>query len=97
MFSLKLTHKPMNIIRVFHVKADGLLGPDDVIAQAIDEEGRVIAGHYCSHPSFVAGDMGVTSSWNHDKYAKRYPDGYEVKLLHTPPEEIGRNLYERIS
>lgn len=46
--------------------------------EAISEDGVFLAGHVCSHPGFGPHDIGVTSDWKHDTYAKYYPDGFEV-------------------
>ena len=56
-----------------------------VYCVAIDEEGHGLAGHICSHAGFGPHDMGVTSNWKHDKYAEKFPDGFEVIWVDDPP------------
>lgn len=43
---------------------------------ALSEDGEFLAGHCCSSEAYGPGDMGVTSTWKHEHYIARYPDGY---------------------
>ena len=61
--------------------------PDWLRAVAIAESGHVVGGHICSDEGFIMQhDIGVTSNWHHDEYAKHYPDGFEV--VWVPTSEI---------
>ena len=51
---------------------------------AIAEDGTVLGSHWCSHESFVPGDLGTedgTRSDRHEIYSKHYPDGYEIEFV----------------
>ena len=52
--------------------------PGWFIVESISEDGMFLAQHVCSHPGYGPHDIGVTSDWKHDTYAKYYPDGFEV-------------------
>jgi hypothetical protein len=57
---------------------------------ALAEDGTGLAGHLCSSHGWAMHDMGFTSSWKHEKYAKHYPGGYELVWVADPdhPEKI---------
>lgn len=51
-------------------------------AIAIAEDGHVLAGHVCSHPSFIPHDLGIASTWKHEKYNAHYGEGnWELELV----------------
>jgi hypothetical protein len=52
--------------------------------QAVAEDGTGICGHYSSSLHFAKHDMGLTSDWKHDLYAKHYPNGYELEWVDNP-------------
>jgi hypothetical protein len=56
----------------------------DVYVVAIGEDGTALAGHLSSSPSWARHDIGVTSTWKHEHYAKSYPDGFEVIWIEDP-------------
>lgn len=47
----------------------------------IAEDGVCLAGHCCSHPLYGPHDIGVTSDWKHETYAKYYPNGFDVEWV----------------
>lgn len=64
-------------------------GGGDGIAYAMAEDGTVLGSHWCSNEAFVPGDLGVTEGTRpdrHEKYAKHYPDGYE--MVFVPAAEV---------
>lgn len=54
---------------------------EDVIGYALAEDGVGLASHLSSHEEWAKHDMGLTSDWKHDHYAKCYPDGYELEWI----------------
>lgn len=50
----------------------------DVMGYALGEDGQGLASHLSSNEAFSKHDMGLTSDWKHDHYAKVYPEGYEL-------------------
>jgi len=64
-------------------------------AHAIAEDGAGIAGHMCSHPSFVRHDLGFIGEWKHDNYLKYYPEGFTLiyidHMQNLPKEVLQRN------
>ncbi|CAB4155933.1 hypothetical protein UFOVP672_37 [uncultured Caudovirales phage] len=59
----------------------------DVIGYGIAEDGETLASHYSSNESFSQHDMGLTSEWKHDEYKRRYPEGFRVEWVNTPPPD----------
>lgn len=57
--------------------------PGLLSAVAIAEDGNVLAGHGCSHESFIPIDLGMISDshYNHEKYKKHYPNGYQMEFV----------------
>ena len=50
----------------------------DLLVTATAEDGEIIARHICSKEANIDHDTGFTSDWQHDKYDKYYPDGWEL-------------------
>jgi len=48
----------------------------DCIGEAFDEEGNLLASHYCSSFGWAKHDMGLASNSKHDLHKSRYPGGY---------------------
>jgi hypothetical protein len=69
-------------------------GERDVIGYAIAEDGEGLASHLSSSESFARHDMGLTSTWKHDVYAAKYPDGYELVWL-TRQEQDANDDFKR--
>ena len=59
----------------------GGIRPTDVMGYALAEDGHCIASHLSSNETWSKHDMGLTSDWKHDHYAKEYPDGYELEWV----------------
>ena len=57
------------------------IGEDDVLGQALSEDGKVLASHLSSSIWFSQHDMGLTSNWKHEKYKKYYPDGFDLEWV----------------
>ena len=55
-----------------------------VMGYAADENGHYLASHLSSGKTWSKHDMGLTSDWKHDHYAKRYPDGFELVWIDNP-------------
>ncbi len=66
---------------------NGSTNSGDVMVRSISEDGVWLAGHLCSDASWGPHDIGVTSDWQHDHYAKYYPDGFEVIWCENPKDE----------
>lgn len=65
---------------------------DDVISNALAEDGHVLSGHLSSNFGFAKHDMGLTSDWKHKEYKEHYPDGYElVDLVACSVEELRKH------
>ena len=47
----------------------------------IAEDGTILADHWSSSAHWAAHDLGATSNWKHELYAKHYPDGFEVEFV----------------
>jgi hypothetical protein len=45
---------------------------------ALAEDGEGIAGHFSSNESWAKHDIGINSTWKHEIYQKKYPEGYEL-------------------
>jgi len=56
----------------------------EVIGYALGEDGQGLASHISSNVAFSKLDMGLTSDWKHEHYAKVYPDGYELIWIDEP-------------
>ncbi len=56
---------------------------------SITEDGVCLASHCCSHPCYGPHDIGVTSDWKHDTYAKYYPDGFTVEWVENVEKHDG--------
>lgn len=56
---------------------------------AVCEDGETLAGHTCSDPGYGPHDIGVTSDWKREAYAKHCPDGFEVVWVDNPDEHPG--------
>lgn len=50
----------------------------DVLGCALSEDGHVLAEHLSSSVAFAKHDLGLTSDWQHDKYRKHAPNGFEL-------------------
>ncbi len=60
-----------------------------VIGYALAEDGTGLASHLSSHKGYSKHDMGLTSDWKHDTYAKHYPDDYELEWVDNPESHKG--------
>lgn len=56
---------------------------------AISEDGEVLAEHCSSSEGWAKKDIGIGSSFKHDIYKKKYPDGYLLVWLDDPDTEPG--------
>ncbi len=56
----------------------------DVMGFALADNGEGLASHLSSNVSFSKHDMGLTSDWKHDHYAKCFPEGYELIWIDNP-------------
>ena len=56
-------------------------GSESVIGYALAEDGTGLCNHLSSNVDFSKHDMGLTSDWHHDTYAKHYPDGFELEWI----------------
>jgi len=66
-----------------------VVGGGDGAALALAEDGMCLGSHWCSHESFVSGDLGVTEGSRPDRhktYKEHYPDGYE--MVFVPSSEV---------
>lgn len=73
--------------KIFICGAPGGISKFDWTGCALAEDGTGLGEHLCSSLDFVQHDMGVTSDWKHEHYAKHYPDGYCLVWLGAWPEE----------
>lgn len=60
-------------------------------AVALGDDGRVVAGHICSHESFMRHDLGVSgSNWKHEQYDKYYGAGnWSIEWVDDPDTHEG--------
>jgi len=59
-------------------------------AVAIADDGHCLAGHLCSHESFMRHDMGFTSDWKHDLYNGHFGEGnWELVWVDNPKSHEG--------
>jgi len=59
---------------------------------AFAEDGKKLAGHFSSTKEWAMHDIGINSTWKHEKYREKYPDDYELIWL----EETDDNFQEII-
>ena len=59
----------------------------DVLGYALAKDGTCLASHLSSNVDFSKHDMGLTSNWKHDHYAKAYPEGYELVWIDNPEND----------
>ena len=64
-------------------------GPNDVIGQALCEDGAGLASHLSSNISFSKHDMGLTSDWKHKTYKEHCPDGFDLEWVDDPENHDG--------
>lgn len=53
----------------------------DCLYLAVAEDGATVTSHISSSEGFGKFDMGLTGTRNQDKYAEKYPDGYELEWV----------------
>lgn len=54
-------------------------GTDFQVVLAMAEDGTVLASHCSSSEGWAKHDIGMgDSTWKHDAYRARYPDGFEL-------------------
>jgi len=53
----------------------------DVLVKAISEDGIILASHISSGVPFAKHDIGIMSTWKHDRYRAYYPEGFEIKWV----------------
>jgi len=51
------------------------------IVVAYAEDGTYLAFHCSSNIVWAKHDIGIGSTWKHDKYKAKYPEGYELIWL----------------
>jgi len=57
---------------------------------AMAEDGNTLAGHICSSSGFFHHDIGITSTWQHDKYNAHYGAGnWEIEWVDNPKNHEG--------
>lgn len=68
------------------------------VAYAIDENGVVIASHFCSNQRFARHDLGMDGRcvWKHDIYDKKYPGGWETEFVITSEVDSHQGLVEAL-
>lgn len=81
------TTKPK--IYLFCQPIQGWGGANDVIGRALAEDGEPLASHLSSGVGYSQHDMGLTSKWKHEIYAKKYPEGFELVWLDDPDHDEG--------
>jgi len=59
----------------------------DVIGYALGEDGQGLASHLSSNETWAKHDMGLTSDWKHEHYAKVYPNGFELIWIDDPEND----------
>lgn len=59
------------------------------VVMALAEDGTSLASHVSSSEGFAKHDIGLTSDWKHDTYAKHYPGGYELEWVDDPKNHAG--------
>src|ERR1051325_7387513 len=70
-----MSEKPLILIACF---PHPVIREGDVLGCAMTMDGRALAEHLSSSEDFCRHDMGLTSDWQHDRYAEAFPDGYEL-------------------
>lgn len=56
----------------------------DVLGCALTEDGYCLAEHLSSNIGFAKHDLGLTSDWQHERYQKHAPDGFELVWIDEP-------------
>ena len=51
---------------------------NDMTGFSICEDGVILSGHYSSNIDFLKHDLGLNSTWKHNKYKAHCPEGYEL-------------------
>lgn len=57
----------------------------DVIAYACDEDGKTLSSHFCSDEHWAAHD--IMNESHRGVYSERYPDGYRMEWIGSPPDD----------
>jgi hypothetical protein len=71
---------------------NGPWGDHDIVALAVGEDGYILASHICSNPSFIAVDLGITTTRCHDGYNKHFGEGqWEIEYVKDPASHAGYN------
>lgn len=66
-----------------------------MLAVAVAEDGKQLAGHICSNESFIEHDLGVTSKWHHESYDKHYGKGNWELVYLKPGDDLPECLKEK--
>lgn len=72
-------------------------GDGDVASVAVSEDGRFLASHISSGPTWAKHDMGLTSNWKHEMYAAAYPEGWELEWVEESAIESHAGLQAAIA
>jgi len=72
------------LVRCFCIPAPHPIQRGDVLAFAVDEEGKTLSSHVCSSPWWAEQDIMRES--HHEYYRERYPDGFRLEWVGTPPD-----------
>lgn len=57
---------------------------NDVVGQAVREDGTVLTGHISRSIDWAKHDLGLTSTWKHEIYQEKCPEGYELVWVDDP-------------
>lgn len=64
-------------------------GTDWQVVMAMAEDGHCLASHVSSCEAWAKHDIGYSSKWKHEAYAKHYPDGYELEWVDDARNHAG--------
>lgn len=76
-------------MKIYLACLGGGLRQGDVIGYALAEDGTALASHLSSTVDFSKHDLGLTSDWKHDTYAKHCPEGFELEWVDNPKDHEG--------
>lgn len=74
-----------------------VVGGGEGIAYALGDDGTVLGSHWCSHESYVPGDLGVREGSRPDRhktYSEHFPDGYEMEFVPSKDIDTHAGLQE---
>lgn len=65
----------------------------------VAEDGEILGNHICSHEGYMRGDLGILEGSRgdrHEKFEKKYPQGYKMDFVSYQEVEGHKGLNEAL-